>query len=264
MIFFRSILLGFILSGFACNGLAQSEEPPGFLSIAYIKSRSDDFLQNEKQFWLPVHQQMVKEGKKQAWLLYRVKYPEGTSAPYNYVRFNLLKDWRQAENYSTGLDRLVSAVHQGKNLRKALAKTEASRDIVWTQLFELLGQANNDITKPAKFIVVNAMKLLPGAQARYLELERDYFMPFHAERARRGVMNNWQLYRALMPYGEKYESDYVTFNGFDNWEDIRKSNPPDIWKTVHGKVEFDKVHDEILELRITVNNELWELVAYTR
>jgi hypothetical protein len=39
------------------------------------------------------------------------------------------------------------------------------------------------------------------------------------------------------------------------------NNPPDVWKKVHGDINFDEIHTKILSKRITVNNEVWELVA---
>ena len=75
-------------------------------------------------------------------------------------------------------------------------------------------------------------------------------------------MNNWSLYKTNLPYGEKFEFDYMTLNGFDTWEAIIVGIPADIWKKVHGNLDFNSIHDEILPKRNTVNNELWELVAF--
>ena len=75
-------------------------------------------------------------------------------------------------------------------------------------------------------------------------------------------MNNWGLYKRLMPYGERFDADYVTFNGYASWDQINLQNPPNPWKTVHGELDFDQIHRNILQTKATVNNELWELIDY--
>ena len=126
----------------------------------------------------------------------------------------------------------------------------------------MVAEAAVKIDQPAKYINLNEMKTVPGEQNEYVQLELDYFKPFHVERVKRGVMNNWALYKPYMPYGEKFDSDYITLNGFDTWESITANNPPGLWQDVHGDIDFNTIHDKILSKRITVNNELWELVAF--
>ena len=106
------------------------------------------------------------------------------------------------------------------------------------------------------------MKTIPAHANEYVKMELTYFKPFHMERVARGIMSNWSLYRPALPYGDKYEYDYVTLNGYATWEDITKNNPPDVWKKVHGDLNFDEIHNKILSMRNTINNELWELVAF--
>ena len=139
--------------------------------------------------------------------------------------------------------------------------TSQSREIVWEQLFQVIDEAATKINQPSKYIVVNQVKSVAGEENEYVKMERTYFKPFHAERVARGVMNNWSFYKPNLPYGEKYEYDYVTLNGFSTWDQITANNPPDVWKKVHGDTNFDEIHTKILSKRITVNNEVWELVA---
>jgi hypothetical protein len=110
---------------------------------------------------------------------------------------------------------------------------------------------------------VNEVKTVPGQEGEYVKMETTYFKPFHAERVSRGLMNNWSLYKPSLPYGTKHDHDYVTLNGYKTWDDIIKNPPSDVWGKVHGNVNFNEIHSKILEKRMTVNNELWELVAYS-
>lgn len=258
----RQYKIGFLALLALCFSAAVQSQSAEYVSVAYIKSTADDFLENEKKYWVPIHQQLIKEGKKQSWALYKVKYPEGENADYNYVRLNVLADWAQVENPYADLSGVIKKVHPKLNVKKFYKMTNASRELMWTQLFRLIGEARTTPGKPPMYIVANEMKVVVGSESRYRELEVGYFKPFHMERVKAGLMNNWQLLQAAMPYGEKYPSDYVTFNGFDSWAAINKNNPPDMWQRAHGSIDFDTIHDEIRMRRLTVNNEIWQLVAY--
>ena len=230
--------------------------------MAFLKSNSDEFLKMEKEVWKPVHTQIIKEGKKIAWYMYRVKYPAGEKPAYDYVRFNVYSDWNQVLAPYEGVNDIIKKVHPGMNVPDFLKETAQSRKLAWEQLFEVIDEAVTKVNQPSQFIVVNQMKTIAGAESEYVNLERTYFKPFHAERVAIGIMNNWGLYKPVMPYGNKYEYDYVTLNGFSTWEDIMKNNPPGPWQKAHGNLNFNEIHDKILQKRITVNNELWELVAF--
>lgn len=258
----RKYKIGILTLLIVCFPSLSHAQSASYISVAYIKSTADNFLDNEKKYWVPIHQQLIKEGKKQAWVLYKVKYPEGAHADYNYVRLNVLTDWSHVEDPYAGLNSVIKKVHPKLNAKKFYKATNASRKLIWTQLYRLIGEAREKPGKPPAYIVSNEMKVVAGSEARYRELELGYFKPFHIERVKAGLMNNWQLLQTAMPYGEKYTTDYVTFNGFDSWAAINKNNPPDMWQRAHGDTDFDTIHDEIRMRRLTVNNEIWELVAY--
>jgi hypothetical protein len=257
-------LHAFLILSLSCVNLTafcQNATAPKYVSIAFIKSKSADFINIEKEQWVPVHRQLIRDGKKIAWYMYRVKYPTGTKKDYDYVRFNVFADWKQAEGPYAGLPETLKKIHPDFNADEFNKKVSASREIVWEQLHQVIDEAV--ITKtPSQYIIVNEVKTVPGQESEYVKMEISYFKPFHAERVSRGLMNNWSLYKLSLPYGEKYDHNYVTLNGYKAWEDITKNPPPSVWEKVHGSVNFNDVHSEILAKRITVNNEIWELAAY--
>src|SRR5688572_13148343 len=254
----RSILSAAFIFLVAIAAFAQVV--PKYVDIAFIKSTASDFVSVEKKMWVPVHQQLIKDGKKIGWYLYRVKYPTGTDAGYNYVRFNVFAEWKQAEAPYAGVAKTIKKVHPNLDTTAFGKNTSQSREILWEQLFQVIDEAAAKVNQPSKYIVVNQVKSVAGAEGEYVKMERTYFKPFHTERVARSVMNNWSLYKPIMPYGEKYPYDYVTLNGFSTWDQITANNPPDVWKKVHGDLNFDQIHTQILQKRITINNEVWELV----
>lgn len=239
---------------------AQTGKTPKYISLTFIKSTSDEFLTVANQ-WTPVHNQLVNDGRKLGWYLYKVKYPGGKNAQYDFVMFNVFEDWKQAESPANGIDAIIPKVLPGKDATVFRKSTDQTHEIVWEHLLSVIDEAVTKVHEPSKYIIVNQVKTVPGAGGEYVNLERTYFKPFHAERVAIGIMHNWGLYKPILPYGEKYEYDYVTLNGYATWEDIMKTNPPGPWKKAHGNLGFDEIHSKILSKRITVNNELWELVA---
>ncbi len=255
---FSAVIMLFIWQPLHAQNLSGSK----YIDVSYIKPNSSVYLNLELNVWKPVNQQLIEEGKKEGWYLYKVKYPVGTTTDYSFVVVNVFSTWSQLEDLHADFDSMLKKVDPSYNSKDLFAKTEAARQVVWRQLFELQGIAVEGLSVPSKYVIVNEMKVVEGESSSYVNLEQKYFKPFHTERAKAGIMQNWSLYRRSMPYGTKFESDYVTFNGYLEWEDITKQNPQGIWKKVHGNVDFNEIHDSILSKRLTVNNEMWELVDF--
>ena len=87
----RITILKTLLLSLLFTAAAAQTKTPKYVDIAFIKSKSSDFITNEKKFWVPVHKQLINEGKKIGWYLYKVKYPTGASTAYDYVRFNVFE-----------------------------------------------------------------------------------------------------------------------------------------------------------------------------
>jgi hypothetical protein len=244
------------------NTIAQNPDSSLFIDVSYVKSNSENYAKFETEIWKPINKQMISEGKKSGWYLYKVKYPQGSKAEYDYVVVNVFHDWSQLTFSANDLPAVVKKINPSLSVETLLKNSSEKRTVVWRQLFRLLGQAVGKETTPSKYVIANEVKVVAGQESEYVKMEQTYFKPFHTARAAEGIMNNWGLYKREMPYGEKFPSDYVTFNGYATWEDITKQNPPTAWKTVHGNLNFSEIHDKILSKRVTVNVECWELVDY--
>lgn len=246
-----AIILCFCIS-FCCVGQSTS-----YVTLAFIKSKSDEYLSNEKK-GIAIHKQLISGGKKTAWFLYKARFPNGTSVTYDYVAMNVFSKWSQVEASTDSQTGAVLAA----DLKAVVTEIDRSRDVVEEHLFQRIGEAGDKSKGPARYIIVNQMKSVDGAEQEYVTLEQTYFKPFHVARVEAGLMNSWQFYRRAVPYGTKFSYDFVTLNGYASWEDITRSNPEGLWKKVHGAVDFNEIHSRILSKRATVNNELWELVAF--
>lgn len=243
---------------FSITAIAQNPNASKYIQISYFKSSSYDFLDMELSVWKPVREKQIEMGDMEAWYLYKVKYPTGSNAPYDYVAVNVYADWEQVG--SKGQD-YFRQIH-GDEADDLLASSDERGTEVWNQLLELVGQAMENEKNPSKYIQVSEMKIKPNEIEDYVNLELKYFKPFHAARVKSGSMNNWGLYKCLMPNGEKYQANYVIFDGYSKWTDITYSSPSSVWKSTHDEIDSGVIYEKTSGKRALINNELWELMDY--
>lgn len=103
------------------------------------------------------------------------------------------------------------------------------------------------------------MKVEPGAEANYLDLERDVWRPIHDEMRRRGDLLNWVVYSvAYAPFDTPY--DYVTASVFTDLAYLEGETWEDAFRTVHPEVDYDAAMARTMRAREMIHNEVWALV----
>jgi hypothetical protein len=251
----KKIVFLFMLS---ITAIAQNPNSSKYIQISYFKANNYDFLDMELSIWKPVREKQIEMGDMEAWYLYKVKYPTGSNAPYDFVAVNVFTDWEQIGNKGQDYFRQI----HGEEADDLLASSDEIGTEIWNQVFELMGQSIETEKQPSKFIKVNEVKLKPGETKEYINMELTYFKPYHAERVKTGVMNNWSFYRFLWPHGEKYPSDYVTFDGYSNWNDLMLESSSNAWKSIHGSLKYEEIQEKTSSKRTLVNSEIWELMDF--
>ncbi len=109
---------------------------------------------------------------------------------------------------------------------------------------------------PSRIYVVDFMKVEPGDQDRYVEVETEWWKPVHAERIRQGSMHSWSLYRVRYPDGTAKEYDFVTVNVFDTFADS-ELDPFAFLAEVHPDADTAAIEEETLASRRMVRGEIW-------
>lgn len=195
------------------NAFSQNPDSSKYIEVSYIKSKSIDFVKFERETWKLIRQQMIKDGRQSGWYFYKLKYPQGTTTDYDYVTVNVFPEWSQLD-LPQDLPAALKKINSKLKADSLMKRTSAMANVVWKQLFRLMGQAVAKEQTPSKFIIANEVKSVTGQEGEYVNMELTYFRPFHTARAGEGIMNNWGLYKREIPYGEKYPYDYVTYNGY--------------------------------------------------
>lgn len=109
---------------------------------------------------------------------------------------------------------------------------------------------------PSRIYVVDFMKVEPGDDDRYVDLETKWWKPVHARRIRDGSMHAWSLYRVRYPDGVAKEYDFVTVNVFDSFE-ASEMDPLALLAEVHVDGDTAAIEKETLDSRRMVRGEIW-------
>jgi hypothetical protein len=113
-----------------------------FLEVDYMKveqGKEGEYVDAETSIWKPVHQEFIKAGSRVGWSLWGRNFPSGAGLDYQYVTVNYFSDFSKigAANYNEAF----AKAHAGKNLDDLFAKTNASRVLVKSELWEVIDKA---------------------------------------------------------------------------------------------------------------------------
>ncbi|MDX1740552.1 MAG: hypothetical protein R3178_04625, partial [Rhodothermales bacterium] len=119
-----------ILSLLAGVQASAQDAEPTYVILDCMKSTSSEYADLETEVWKPMHQELVKQGKKLQWALYWVLFGDRSVCDYytaNVVTESQLDAWG-------GFEDVFAVVHPDKDMDKVMSETAAAREMVWTEL----------------------------------------------------------------------------------------------------------------------------------
>lgn len=262
--FISSLLVGIFVCSFAVL-MAQEHDAPPAIEIAYMKAKTADYVSVETDMWKKIHQSRIEANQMRAWYLYEVMFPYGTQTEYNYVAVNVYASALDLGGLmgSSFMDHLNNA-ELDMSAEKLFAKTEASRDMVRSEVFiPMTGVTEERPDAPAEFIMVNFMQVDPSQTDAYLDWEMNISKPMQAARVEAGMMEDWLLARRMFPSGAAYNYDFMTVDAYGSWENIFKWPSEEMMQEALGAdFNMDKAFDELLTYRTLLRGEVWHLVDF--
>lgn len=236
------------------NSVAAEEQKVPVLIVSHcMKAKSQDYLSVEKDMWLPMHQELVNQGKKNSWALYGVLYGDRSNCDY-YV----IESYRGEEQLSKANDSLgeiFNKVHHGQNIDEAMEKTESSRDMVSTSLWMNIDTVG---IKPHTYVTVNWMNA--KEPDKYISLERNIWKPIHQELLDKGHIAGWGLYALLSPRGSLQGYNFATVDFSNRLGSIPVEKA---LKSVHPNINVKDMFAEALVARDDVYSQTWVKIANT-
>jgi len=252
--------LAFVLACLPQSGNAQND-PTAFAITDQMKVKpgaEDKYLDLEKNFWKPIHQERINQGKITGWILYKVLYT-GTNDLYNYVTVTFFDNPAKLENSWAGID--AKKILSGKDVDKAFDETLKCRDMVRSNLIMKQDEAMPEAgAAPVKYIQVDFMKVKPGNDGAYLDVEKNIWKSVHQEFIKAGTRVGWSLWSNLYPAGSGTDYQYVTANFFTDFSKIGAADYTDAFKKAHAGKDVDELNVKTANSRDLVRSELWEVI----
>ncbi len=120
----------------------KDAQDPKFVEVDYMKVKQgddDEYLHVEDDIWKPVHEKFIKAGTRTGWSLWGRLYPSGYAMDYQYLTVNEFSNFSQINqpDYVAA----IKATHANKNVREIIEETNNSRELVKSELWELLDVA---------------------------------------------------------------------------------------------------------------------------
>lgn len=232
-------------------GVAEDHDAPLYVSVDCMKSRAPDYVQLEIETWLPMHQQLVNEGKRVSWALYQVTYGDRSRCDYYTVTTFLgAKHLSGQEDYG----RVLAEVQPRANADRVFARTLAARERVSTELWLRIDRTE---IRPHRHVIVNRM--YAEDPIAYERMESDVFKAGHEALMKGGYRAGWAIYSLVAPIGSSIPYNYGTV---DFVNDLGPVPMAEAMMAGNPDRDLDAMH-ELLELREHILSETWSLVAAT-
>ena len=234
--------------------LAENEankEEPLYVSLECMKSSAASYAQLETEIWLPMHQALVDQGKRNSWALYWVRF--GDRSQCDYYTVTTYSGQAQLDS-DPDYGALFAAVHPDKDVTTSMARTWRSREHVYSELW--LRVDSTDI-EPHRYAIVNLMRAEdPDA---YERMESMVFKAAHQSLVDDGHRAGWAVYELVSPTGSELPYNYSTVDLVNN---LAPAPMADAMIDANPDRDLEEMHN-LLELREHVRSETWALVSAT-
>lgn len=259
-------IAGAVLFCTGSSALAQAGPQPAkyrYLTLDYQKTepgKARDYVQLEKEYWKPQHQERVNLGRILSWKLYAVDYPNGDKNEYDFVVLTEFASFADMDSSYAGVDRRKIL---GESKYAELGpKTTAARKLVRQDTLAVLLSTENWDKAENKFIQVHFLKSLPGKFGDLLKVQREYYLPANEDLAKLGRAVSWATTAVRYPVQFDAPYDSISFNGAASLAEFEKE-PPKEWIE-----KWPNKNGEWMTLlnasRTRYEGELWSLVDQTK
>ncbi len=259
-ILLQLIFVTLMFFGISLNSYAQEEPIYTRVDLMKVKQgNAGNYVSIEREFWKPVQQELVDQGKILGWYLYCIQFT-GTGDEYNFAT---VTHYRGSETLGEGYgDELFEKVHPNVPMNVIFERTQNSRDLVTSRLLEWVIQLIPEgTTEPSRFVVVNYQKSVPGTN--YLALRQDYVKPVFDLALKEGKVSGWGLWFQSFPSGASMPYNWVSADFYDEFEKIGGYGWVDLLRRLNPE-NVEEIMQQLGESRTMEKRELWQLIDYAR
>jgi hypothetical protein len=110
------------------------------------------------------------------------------------------------------------------------------------------------------YVQVDYMKVAPGKDQAYVDLERNVWKPYHQALVDAGRRAGWELYAVRFPAGSEVDYNYATANVFGKFTDMETPFDADVLARVRPGKDLATLASEAQAARDLVRSEAWQLL----
>lgn len=247
---------------------AQQERPITYAVVNYMKvlpENEGEYLTLERSVFRKLHKERIAKGQLFGWYLFQVLSPFGDEMKYNYVTVDMYLAEKGLQAHFESWDIDFEKILTEEELNKT-KETDQLRTILKREVFEYRdGVWKDDYRRPAKFTVINYMKLKPDLiSSNYDEMENKFWKPIHAENIKSGHLASWALYYKQMPMGNNEAYDAATVDSYDNFNHTLINNYEEVFSKVHPDKNATEILKKTNAARSLVKREVRLLVDFVQ
>lgn len=231
--------------------------------VDYVKVTPDrvgDYLRLEEQ-WKTIHEARLEKGLIISWGLYEVMF-SGSADLYNYASVTV---YDNLDMYDRSWD--ITFLTESypdmdeKEIDAFYTQTWQTKNLVRNVVLHRLVSTSTDPGKLPTYVIVNAMKVVPGRESDYIEMENNVFMPIHEEGIRQKIRAGWSLWEKL--YGGNYSDyQYMTLDAYYSFRQIENDITTPLFEKLNPGGDFSKALGKANNIRTIVSREVWSLLEF--
>jgi len=264
----RLLGIGCVLAMVLAVGVAPALAQGSYVQVDYMKvapGKDQAYVDMERNVWKPYHQALVDAGQHAWWGLYGVRSPAGSEVGYSYATVNVFSKFTDMETpFSADV---LRKVYPGKDISTFGNEALATRDLVRSETWQLIDQVpEGGLATPARYLLINCMRVPSGGAEAYLQLEREMWKPIHAARVADGYTAGWQLYGLRFPNRTAADCTFGTVESYNKFANLENPVTLDMIKKVHPNADaatIAAISDRTEAVRQLVQQQLWELIDST-
>jgi hypothetical protein len=242
--------------------LIGQTETPIYAHLNYLKvapGEADNFLRMVREFWMPIHEARLRAEIITGWQLYRVEYPSGTEAEYDYVAVNNFNDFNKTiDAFPAGVFQEAHPGADEQRTQEMVGEYLAMRDLVRREIWvrrEALSSIN-----PASYLLLTKMRVDPGGNDAYLTLERDIWKPIHQAVQDAGASAGWSVWQLFLPGGSREPYNFLTVSFYGDDQEVGRGVTDDLIREAHPSMTeagWAATIDRTMDVREAVVREVW-------
>jgi hypothetical protein len=260
----KSLLLSVLFLGILSTALSAQDSGVPVAVLVYMHApNGSDYVDLERDVWMPVHSQRIREGKLLNWQLYEVVRTSDNDNSYNFLIVETYPNWESTEAPYAGIDKIFEEVHGDVSMDSLMELTSNARKMVREEMWTWQAGTESEFAmSDVKYIVVDWMDIHPGQYGDYLDMEREYFLPVHQKRVDAGNILGWGLWTKL-GYSELPGSiDAATTANFASYSDMWNSYPEGAWESANGSADEEDIYKRIQETRMMTGSTVMRLIDF--